>query len=123
MKRRFACSPPVHKRDGRGPARLQHIESTVSFRWPAKAPRFEQRASSLLCRRTFRFAYEAAGLQPRPRPSPPNPLARLLGGFSRQLTLQKDSANDRGFPEEDVSFLRSLSQNLTSLGFTLPDKA
>jgi hypothetical protein len=34
-----------------------------------------------------------------------------------------DSANDRGFPKEDVDFLRSLSQTFTKLNFTIPDKA
>lgn len=85
--------------------------------------RFHLTATAPNCRRTFRFAYEAAGLRPAPLPAPPSPLARLFGSLSRQPSIQKDSANDRGFPEEDVSFLRSLSGNLTKLGFTLPDKA
>jgi hypothetical protein len=39
------------------------------------------------------------------------------------VQLPSDSANDRGFPKEDVDFLRSLSQTFTKLNFTIPDKA
>lgn len=39
------------------------------------------------------------------------------------VQLPADSANDRGFPKEDVDFLRSLSQTFTKLNFTIPDKA
>ena len=58
-----------------------------------------------------------------PLPAPLPLLARLFGGASRPPSLPADSANDRGFPEEDVSVLRGLSANFTKLGFTLPDKA
>lgn len=39
------------------------------------------------------------------------------------LQVPADTANDRGFPEEDVDFLRNLSQTFTKLNFTIPDKA
>jgi hypothetical protein len=72
-------------------------------------------------RQTFKFAYEAAGRLTAP--SPPSFLGRLFGRASSQPTIPADSANDRGFPKEDVDFLRSLSQTFTKLNFTIPDKA
>ncbi len=70
-------------------------------------------------RRTFRFAYEAAGLSVES--SAPSLLTRLFGGGKPWGTT--DSANDRGFPDSDTAFLRSLSASLSGLGLTLPDKA
>ena len=48
-------------------------------------------------------------------PKPPL-LGQLFGGGGQP---QGGSA----FPPEDVDFLRSLSANLTKLGFTVPDEA
>ena len=39
------------------------------------------------------------------------------------LQIPANSANDRGFPKEDVDFLKSLSETFTKLNFTIPDKA
>lgn len=71
-------------------------------------------------RRTFAFAYKAAGRSPTAQPGIKSLFKRVLGGAAESVEADLPPA---AFPPEDVAFLCGLSCNLTKLNLTKPDRA